>query len=213
MSKRILLIDPEMVSYLGLRHVLESMPAIEIEHAANLAVAAQRLGDEHFDLVLLEMYGNRGIHAVEKIRREFPFVPLVVFSGDLDSYLLTKATRLGMAGYIDKSSTAEQIRNDIERGLRGEQVWPDGNRKRVNMGRIGERVELGEFIALTRREFDVLKQMCDGLTNRQIAEALSISYETVKEHVQNILQKMAMSDRTQVAVWAVTNNVIAPEST
>ena len=192
--------------------MLETMPSLEIEHATSLAMAAKRLTEERFDLALLELFGNRGIHGVEKIRREFPSIPLIVFSGDIDSYLLTKATRMGLSGYIDKTSTAEEVRADVERAFRGEPVWPDGNRKRVNMGRVGERVELDDFIALTRREFDVLKKMCDGLTNRQIAEALSISYETVKEHVQNILQKMAMSDRTQVAVWAVSKNLVEPES-
>ena len=58
-------------------------------------------------------------------------------------------------------------------------------------------------VPLTQREGEVLRQMAEGLTNKQIAEALHISYETVKEHVQHILRKIGVKDRTQAAVWAV----------
>ena len=58
-------------------------------------------------------------------------------------------------------------------------------------------------VPLTQRESEVLRQLANGLTNKQIAEALDISYETVKEHVQHILRKIGVTDRTQAAVWAV----------
>ena len=62
-------------------------------------------------------------------------------------------------------------------------------------------------VALTQREGEVLRQLACGLTNKQIAEALHISYETVKEHVQHVLGKIGVNDRTQAAVWAVRNNL------
>ena len=58
------------------------------------------------------------------------------------------------------------------------------------------------------RENEVLGQLTHGLTNKEIAQALGISYETVKEHVQHILKKIGVSDRTQAAVWAVRNNLV-----
>ena len=61
---------------------------------------------------------------------------------------------------------------------------------------------------LTQRESEVLRQLALGLTNKEIAQALSISYETVKEHVQHILRKVGVSDRTQVAVWAVRKGLV-----
>ncbi len=61
---------------------------------------------------------------------------------------------------------------------------------------------------LTKRESEVLKQLALGLTNKEIAQSLGISYETVKEHVQHILQKLSVSDRTQAAVWAVRRNLV-----
>jgi DNA-binding NarL/FixJ family response regulator len=63
-------------------------------------------------------------------------------------------------------------------------------------------------IALTQRESEVLHQMANGLTNKEIAKMLKISYETVKEHVQHILRKIGVKDRTQAAVWAVRNELV-----
>jgi DNA-binding NarL/FixJ family response regulator len=63
-------------------------------------------------------------------------------------------------------------------------------------------------VALTKRESEVLKQLALGLTNKEIAQSLGISYETVKEHVQHILRKIGVSDRTQAAVWAVRKNLV-----
>ena len=63
-------------------------------------------------------------------------------------------------------------------------------------------------VPLTQREGEVLRQLANGLTNKQIAEALQISYETVKEHVQHVLRKIGVTDRTQAAVWAVRKGLV-----
>jgi DNA-binding NarL/FixJ family response regulator len=63
-------------------------------------------------------------------------------------------------------------------------------------------------VPLTKRESEVLKQLAFGLTNKEIAQALGISYETVKEHVQHVLKKLGVADRTQAAVWAVRNDLV-----
>src|SRR5205809_3447116 len=63
-------------------------------------------------------------------------------------------------------------------------------------------------VPLTQRESEVLRHLASGATNKEIATALSISYETVKEHVQHILRKIGVNDRTQAAVWAVRKNLV-----
>ncbi len=69
------------------------------------------------------------------------------------------------------------------------------------------RVGIDVEVPLTQRESEVLKYLSSGLTNKEIAQSLNISYETVKEHVQHILRKIGVTDRTQAAVWAVRNNL------
>ena len=67
-------------------------------------------------------------------------------------------------------------------------------------------------VPLTKRENEVLKQLAFGLTNKEIAQSLGISYETVKEHVQHILRKIGVSDRTQAALFAVREGLVGPGS-
>ena len=74
--------------------------------------------------------------------------------------------------------------------------------------RQSPRVAADVEVPLTQRESEVLRQLAFGLTNKEIAQALGISYETVKEHVQHVLRKVGVSDRTQAAVWAVRKGLV-----
>ena len=80
--------------------------------------------------------------------------------------------------------------------------------RRVTGALATPRLNADVEVPLTQRESEVLRQLALGLTNKEIAQALSISYETVKEHVQHILRKVGVSDRTQVAVWAVRKGLV-----
>jgi len=91
-----------------------------------------------------------------------------------------------------------------------------GGRERLDPGRVAPRdrraghprLAADVEVPLTQRESEVLRQVAYGLTNKEIAVALHISYETVKEHVQHILRKIGVSDRTQAAVWAVRKELV-----
>jgi DNA-binding NarL/FixJ family response regulator len=89
----------------------------------------------------------------------------------------------------------------------GENVWSSEKLRSVSGALRTPRVNTNLEVSLSEREGEVLKQMAKGLTNKQIAEAMAISYETVKEHVQHVLRKIGMTDRTQAAVWAVRNDL------
>ena len=101
-------------------------------------------------------------------------------------------------------------RNDIVSNLPadGEMVWRREELRRVTGALATPRMPIDVEIPLTQRESEVLHQLAYGLTNKEIAQALNISYETVKEHVQHILRKIGVSDRTQAAVWAVRNGLV-----
>ncbi len=89
------------------------------------------------------------------------------------------------------------------RRWRGESCFTRDELRRVTGALATPRITAGIDVPLTRREADVLREMANGLTNKDIAKTLHISYETVKEHVQHILGKIGLTDRTQAAVWAV----------
>ncbi len=80
--------------------------------------------------------------------------------------------------------------------------------RRITGALATPRLNSDQEVPLTQRESDVLRQLALGLTNKEIAQALDISYETVKEHVQHVLRKVGVCDRTQAAVWAVRKGFV-----
>ena len=96
----------------------------------------------------------------------------------------------------------------IQKAASGESAWTRDELRRVTGALATPRLTADVEVPLTQRESEVLRQLAFGLTNKEIALALHISYETVKEHVQHILRKVGVSDRTQAAVWAVRNNLV-----
>ena len=90
----------------------------------------------------------------------------------------------------------------------GKNIWTRDELRRVTGALATPRVAADIEVPLTQRENEVLRQLALGLTNKEIADALTISYETVKEHVQHILRKIGVTDRTQAAVWAVRKELV-----
>jgi len=91
----------------------------------------------------------------------------------------------------------------VRRSAGGESLWTREELRRLSGALSTPRLNAGVESSLTRRENEVLLQLALGRTNKEIAPELGISYETVKEHVQHILRKIGVTDRTQAAVWAV----------
>jgi DNA-binding NarL/FixJ family response regulator len=96
----------------------------------------------------------------------------------------------------------------VVKAAAGDNTWTRDNLRRVTGALATPRLNIDSEVPLTRRESEVLKLLASGATNKEIARGLNISYETVKEHVQHILRKIGVSDRTQAAVWAVRKGLL-----
>ena len=119
-----------------------------------------------------------------------------------------RALALGAAGYLSKQAARKDVLDAIRAVAVGEDIWSREDLRRITGALTAPGDAKDVEVALTKREGEVLKQLALGLTNREIARSLRISYETVKEHVQHILQKLGVSDRTQAAVWAVRKKLV-----
>ena len=146
------------------------------------------------------------LRALEKFENVAERPPVVVFSRFVDSIHIARAAALGCHDYILKSSPLEALFEAIDRASRDEPTPAESllntvrNRMRNNDGSLA--------VDLTNRETQVLRHVSMGLSNREIGKSLGISIETVKEHMQKILRKLDVNDRTQAAVWAVRNKLI-----
>ena len=211
MSIDLVIADDHEVVRAGLKTLLAGTEIHIVAEAAD-GIAAFKLANKHRpDLVLLDvrMPDGDGLNCLARIKLDLPNIPVVMFSSFDNPTYIARAVALGAAGYLLKSASRDEIiaairvgcsrRNDLV--ARGTTAASPAPLPRPATATDGD-------VPLTKRESEVLKQLAFGLTNKEIAQSLGISYETVKEHVQHILRKIGVSDRTQAAVWAVRKNLV-----
>ncbi|MBT4012536.1 MAG: response regulator transcription factor [Planctomycetaceae bacterium] len=162
------------------------------------------------DVILLDvrMENGDGLTALGRAKIEYPKIPVLMLSTFDNPTYIARAVALGASGYLLKSLDREQIVDAIMVAYRGGNSWTREALRRVAGALATPRISADVDVPLTHRESEVLEQLAEGLTNKEIAFALGISYETVKEHVQHILRKIGVNDRTQAAVWAVRQGVV-----
>lgn len=210
MSIRLLVADDHDVVRTGIVSLL-SESDIEIVALASTGGEAVELTQKLTpDLVLLDvrMPGGDGLTALGRIKLDFPHLPILMLSNYDNPTYVARAVALGASGYLLKGMPKAELINSIQRVHKGESLWTRDELRRVTGALAAPRLGVESEVPLTQREAEVLKLITTGQTNRQIAEAMGISYETVKEHVQNMLRKIGVSDRTQAAVWAVRNGLV-----
>ena len=210
MSIRILIADDHEVVRSGLKSLVAGTD-IKVVAEASTGEEAIRGVDEHeVDVVLLDirMDDGDGLTALGRIKLDHPDLPILMLSTYDNPTYVARAVALGANGYLLKGSSRERLIEAIEKSAKGESAWARAELRRVTGALSTPRLAADIEVPLTKRESEVLRQLAFGLTNKEIAQALGISYETVKEHVQHILRKVGVTDRTQAAVWAVRKGLV-----
>lgn len=207
---RVLIVDDHEIVRVGLKMAFQGS-GFEICGEATTAVEAiEKVNSLSPDVVLMDirMEGGDGLNALGRLKLDHPDLPIVLFSGFDNPTYVARAVALGAAGYVLKSAGNDRLFEALELAAKGEAAWTREELRRVTGALATPRMSQDIEVPLTQRESEVLRQMALGLTNKEIAKMLGISYETVKEHVQHILRKVGVSDRTQAAVWAVRKNLV-----
>ncbi|HEX4143289.1 MAG TPA: response regulator transcription factor [Pirellulales bacterium] len=210
MSITLLIADDHEVVRTGLKSLFAGSD-IEVIAEASTGEAAVRLALEHNpDVVLLDirMPEGDGLNALGRIKLDRPDMPVLILSTYDNPTYVARSVALGASGYILKGTTRENLLQAIHTAAEGQTSWTRDALRRVTGALATPRLAADVEVPLTQRESEVLRQLAFGLTNKEIALALHISYETVKEHVQHILRKIGVSDRTQAAVWAVRKGLV-----
>jgi DNA-binding NarL/FixJ family response regulator len=210
MTSKILFIDDHEIVRLGLRQMLLGTEMEIADEASTADEGYNKFLAGKYDLILLDVRipGGDGLQLLAKIKTHLPTQPVLVFSAYDNPTYVARAVALGANGFLLKTDTQDRILDSILRTSKGESIWSREELRRVTGSLATMRMGTDSEIPLTQREGEVLKQLANGLTNKEIAQSLGISYETVKEHVQHILRKIGVSDRTQAAVWAVRKNLV-----
>ncbi|MBA2114896.1 response regulator [Bremerella alba] len=210
MAIRVLVADDHEVVRCGLKTLVADSD-IEIVAEAATGDGAIKLVDEvKPDVVLLDirMPEGDGLTTLGRLKLDHPNLPILVLSTYDNPTYVARAVALGACGYVLKGDSRDRLLDAIRTANRGENAWTRDELRRVTGALATPRLNADVEVPLTQRESEVLRQLALGLTNKEIAQALHISYETVKEHVQHILRKVGVSDRTQAAVWAVRKGLV-----
>jgi DNA-binding NarL/FixJ family response regulator len=207
---RLLIADDQEVIRSGLKSMLADTEIKVVAEATTAQAAVKHAVENQVDVVLLDvrMPDGDGLTALGRIKLDKPDLPILMFSAFDNPTYVARAVALGASGYLPKGCTRDELVNAIKRSAAGENLWTRDELRRVAGALATPRITADVEAPLTQRESEVLRHLASGLTNKQIAEAMHISYETIKEHVQHIFRKIGVSDRTQAAVWAVRQNLV-----
>jgi len=200
---RVMVIDDQAVVRQGFVSLISTVSDMEIVATGSNGREAVELFREHqpdITLIDLRMPVMSGVEAITEIRREFAgarIIVLTTYDGDEDIY---RSVQAGAQGYLLKDMFFEELENAIRKVHGGARLIPGSVAER-----LAARMSSSE---LTSRELEVLKQIVDGKSNKEIAGELSISEATVKSHINNILSKLGVSDRTQAATRALQRGIV-----
>jgi two-component system, NarL family, response regulator LiaR len=199
---RILIVDDHVVVRQGLRIFLGLDPELDIVAEAADGAEAVELAHQHRpDVVLMDllMPVMSGVEATATIRRELPDTEVLALTSVVEDTAVVEAMRAGAIGYLLKNTDAPQLRRAVKAAAAGQvQLSPQMAAKLVTEMRA-----LHTADQLTEREWDVLRLLTRGQSNKEIGQELQISETTVKTHVKNVLGKLGMPSRTQAALYAI----------
>lgn len=211
----ILIVDDHEVVRNGIRSYLETIKDFDVVGEADSGETALQMVSELIpDIVLLDliMPGMDGVETTRQIKKITPRTQVVVLTSYHEDVHIFPALKAGAISYILKDMKMEKLVDALQRAVRHEVTLHPLVAERVLENIRGtDSEEPALFTELTERELDVLRLIAKGMTNSQIAEKLVISENTVKGHVSNILSKLHLADRTQVAVYAWQSGIVNKE--
>ncbi len=212
---RVVIVDDHGIVRQGLRALL-TRPGIEVVGEAENGNAAVELArDLQPDVMLLDirMKESDGLQALPQIKAISPHTSVIMLTTYANPGYLARAISGGAAGYLSKETNPEQIVRAVCAAATGEELIDRALLEAALAQAVDSSMPTPEPLEmpvepLSERELDVLRLIVNGLSNQTIAETLSISVPTVKTHVQHILQKLHVSDRTQAALLAVRQRIV-----
>jgi two-component system, NarL family, response regulator DegU len=225
-GRRILIVDDHPLFRQGLRRLIEDGGGFTVVAEAASGHEAIRQADIHrpdLTLIDIQLPGVTGLNIARILKKQHPTMRVVILSMFIDDNRLFEAVRVGASAFLTKDIEANDLIDSLERVARGEQIINIAVLSRPDLAR---RV-LSEFrhltgdseaterslpttqrLPLSVREIEVLDCVAQGLSNKEIAEALYITEQTVKNHMTSVLRKLSVDDRVQAVLCAVKNGWI-----
>ena len=213
---RVLIVDDHALFRRGLIQVLLGEDGIEVVGEGDDGEDAVRKAEELVpDVILMDVRMPRvsGIDATKRLAESLPAARILMLTVSDEEDDLYEAIKAGAAGYLLKEISIEEVADAVRAVMQGQTlITPSMASKLIQeFNNLAKRAEARYSFPspkLTERELDTLKLVAQGLTNREIGEELSISENTVKNHVRNILEKLHLHSRMEAVMYAVKENLL-----
>lgn len=205
---RVLIADDHTVVRKGIRTLLLTEPGLAVVGEAVDGVEAAALYRSLLpDVLLLDLQMPRrgGLDVITELKQDFPEVHILVLTSSSDEEAVLTAVQSGALGYLMKDSTPEELVEAIHAVHNGRPFLQPSVAFKFMQAMKRPSTTLEE--PLTEREHDILRQVAHGLSNQEIADKLTISERTVRTHISHILDKLALENRTQAALYALRHGL------
>ena len=217
---KVLVIDSNVFYRTGIKQVISQEPDLEAIESGPLDSVNEIVETEYPDIIMLGgdlMDG--GLTLATKLRRRYPSIRLVILSTGEDDKEIFNAVKLGAVAYINKNCDVKQLVATIRETFRGKYPINDSIFSRPKVAeqvllqfqKLNRRADESVAAPITQRETQILTYICNGNSNKQIADLLNISEQTIKNHVSSILRKLNANDRAHAAMLAVRRGLISLE--
>lgn len=211
---KILLADDHPLFRRGVRALLELKPEyMVVGEASNGCEAVEFIQHTRPDVIFMDINMPKvdGLEATRIIKKEHPEIHIIMLTvTDYDNALF-EAIKSGASGYLLKNLEPSDLYLTLEKIQNGEAVINGvlANKILNEFSRLSQpKIQVTELDQLSKREIEVLKNLVKGMDNKEIAAALSISPSTVKTHLQNIIEKLHLKNRTEAAVYAIGEGIV-----
>jgi DNA-binding NarL/FixJ family response regulator len=206
---QILCAENSPVTFAGISILLEVEGYENVTLAANYSQIKEKLSSKPFDLLITELRFEDAelLDVAEEIHAQWPSLKILVYTHYDNPTYLARASANRLFDFVLKSSNASKLLRSVAEsktgGVPGESLLSMSTQFLTSLAQPVN----PNTAHLTKRENQILTHLALGLSNKEISLVLSISLETVKEHVQNVLRKLKANDRTEAAVWALRKGV------
>lgn len=206
MAYQVMIVDDQKVPRQLFERIVGASDRYEVVAALDTAkVAYAWCAKLKIDLILMDVVmndGYSGLEAAARVKASFPGVKVIIVTSMPDAVFLKRAREVGVDSFWYKEAQAAPMLEVMDRTMAGEHIWPDS----PPVTGLG----LAQSTDFTQRELEVLRLLAEGLTDREISEALCVSVTTVRYHVGNLMSKTGFSSRTELAVKAVRSGITIP---
>ena len=207
--KNVIIADDHGFIRMGLIQILkDEYPAIQITETNDGERLIQEINKQDFDLVItdLDMPGRSGLEALEQIKLIKPDLPVLILSIYPDELYAVRVLKAGAAGYLNKTSAPYELITAIQRIKMGRKyITPEIAEKLIDQFDTDKK----PHELLTNREFEIFKLIAIGKTTSDIANSLSLASTTISTHRNHILEKMGLTNNSELTRYAIANKIIS----